>query len=578
VGFRWKDDTKRECVLKPVFVGVKELKDYLNKEKGYTQHKVTAGSYDPKSYPAGTVTLWTRQGVTKDDGRQLNGPDAHCSMTINKEGEQIEMGADRAQVFGAKASPQPLLPDTLQSATYVPQEIWLPPGGARLRPRLREELEGMSRGRKPKTGPGSTGGSDWNCHGFLRAAAEHYAVTPDRGAGLPAQITDKNARYLPLKDPPGIPFAVELEAGALHGRGLEFDVFLPDGFVDFTHEFVVEVGEDGSAEIYVFAGEANYYPDEAGPVVRVLPGQMVAVRGGRASAPAPFDAASLEPWWPEDSPTARSGPGISLGSVLAGGSCLVALAAASILVWRAAGRRRAVPAAAPPSRPGPARTPREGVTRGQPPHAPAGAWGMLEVTQGLAPPRAQRLDKAVFTIGRSSDSDLTLRDSLVSRRHVEIRFGGGRATVHDLNSTNGTFLNGRRVVEPCALRPGDVISVGQSKLTFAARSHPPQRTSTGQRPPRPSGQRSRVSLVLDRPSLLIGRGSSCDLVLVDSGVSRRHARVHYQDGLATVQDLDSSNGTFVNGKRITRPCRLAPGDVIRLGRTELVYRRGMVQG
>jgi hypothetical protein len=58
----------------------------------------------------------------------------------------------------------------------------------------------------------------------------------------------------------------------------------------------------------------------------------------------------------------------------------------------------------------------------------------------------------------------------------------------------------------------------------------------------------------------------------DSDISRRHARVHeYAPGMLAVEDLGSTNGTFVNGQRITAPHVLAPGDQVQVGKTLLRY-------
>jgi pSer/pThr/pTyr-binding forkhead associated (FHA) protein len=68
------------------------------------------------------------------------------------------------------------------------------------------------------------------------------------------------------------------------------------------------------------------------------------------------------------------------------------------------------------------------------------------------------------------------------------------------------------------------------------------------------------------PGAVIGR-SSCDVVLPDPEVSRKHAVV--RDGVdgPTIQDLGSLNGTFVNGRRIEEPTVLKAGDTVRFGNT-----------
>ena len=69
-------------------------------------------------------------------------------------------------------------------------------------------------------------------------------------------------------------------------------------------------------------------------------------------------------------------------------------------------------------------------------------------------------------LGRSRDADVVLDDPNVSRHHAEIRPSGASWTVNDLGSTNGIKVNGRRVEGPQSLKPGDVIELGTSRVTF----------------------------------------------------------------------------------------------------------------
>jgi hypothetical protein len=68
--------------------------------------------------------------------------------------------------------------------------------------------------------------------------------------------------------------------------------------------------------------------------------------------------------------------------------------------------------------------------------------------------------------------------------------------------------------------------------------------------------------------LVLGRSSRCDLVLADLSVSRRHARLFFRDGKWVLQDLASTNGTAVNGRRVGR-CELRPGDHLLVGAARL---------
>jgi hypothetical protein len=69
-----------------------------------------------------------------------------------------------------------------------------------------------------------------------------------------------------------------------------------------------------------------------------------------------------------------------------------------------------------------------------------------------------------FEAGRAPDSDLVLNDPEVSRRHVRFETRGGIVFVNDLASSNGTFLNGRRVTEAIEVREDDYVDVGTTRL------------------------------------------------------------------------------------------------------------------
>ena len=69
-----------------------------------------------------------------------------------------------------------------------------------------------------------------------------------------------------------------------------------------------------------------------------------------------------------------------------------------------------------------------------------------------------------FEIGRGRELDLVLRDPEVSRRHARFESQNGVVYVEDLHSRNGTFLNGRRVLEAIEVRDGDAVDVGTTRL------------------------------------------------------------------------------------------------------------------
>lgn len=87
----------------------------------------------------------------------------------------------------------------------------------------------------------------------------------------------------------------------------------------------------------------------------------------------------------------------------------------------------------------------------------------------------------------------------------------------------------------------------------------------------PSG-RPRV-IPLDSHDVTFGRADTSTVVLDDQFVSEAHARVYWSDGNWIVTDLGSTNGTYVNQRKVTAPQPLAPGDQIGIGKTTVQVRR-----
>ncbi len=80
-----------------------------------------------------------------------------------------------------------------------------------------------------------------------------------------------------------------------------------------------------------------------------------------------------------------------------------------------------------------------------------------------------------------------------------------------------------------------------------------------------SGPTPGMTFPLEGDQLTIGRDSSNGVAINDAEISRRHARLNFQGGKYVLEDLGSTNGTFVNGQRLAGPVVLKPGDVVSLG-------------
>lgn len=80
---------------------------------------------------------------------------------------------------------------------------------------------------------------------------------------------------------------------------------------------------------------------------------------------------------------------------------------------------------------------------------------------GPTPGATYSLEGDQLVIGRDSSSGVPINDAEVSRKHARLTFQGGKYVIEDLGSTNGTFVNGQRLVSSVVLKSGDVVSLGE---------------------------------------------------------------------------------------------------------------------
>jgi hypothetical protein len=116
--------------------------------------------------------------------------------------------------------------------------------------------------------------------------------------------------------------------------------------------------------------------------------------------------------------------------------------------------------------------------------------------------------------------------------------------------------------ESFVLAPGSVPGLGEGLRIDAGR------LVVVQSPALPEGEER----ILDSSALTFGRSAQNDVELAgDEYASSRHARIEPRRDGVWLEDIGSTNGTYLNGIRLTHPKRLAPGDVVRIGETELRY-------
>jgi pSer/pThr/pTyr-binding forkhead associated (FHA) protein len=224
-----------------------------------------------------------------------------------------------------------------------------------------------------------------------------------------------------------------------------------------------------------------------------------------------------------------------------------------------------------------------------------------------------------LVFGRDASCDVVVPGKDVSRRHAEIVQTPKGYLIVD-SSTNGTSVNDVRIEGQRLLARADVITIGEEKFRFYAdTAAPPPPTPQPASPPPPappappgpakplpptqgstpaaklretvhgmpaaprpsstplanlvvrSGSLKGQRLAIRTPVVNIGRADYNDLVLPDESVSTTHAKLQRREGVWVLVDLDSTNGTFVDGDQIKGEVPLAPGASVRFGEIGTVF-------
>jgi ABC-2 type transport system ATP-binding protein len=218
---------------------------------------------------------------------------------------------------------------------------------------------------------------------------------------------------------------------------------------------------------------------------------------------------------------------------------------------------------------------------------------MLAIVEGREAGREFALTGSLL-VGRDPGADVVVDDSEASARHASFVLVDGGVAVEDLGSTNGTFVNGRRVSGSQRLAAGDRVQLGNTVVEVRGLAPAPAPAAAGEGVVGPAGlQVTRVRQIPTLPVLVFVSGQRAgtelpvgaqvvvgrdpgvaDVVLdQDTEISRRHASFAAAGAGLTVQDLGSTNGTFVNGQRLAADAvTLGSGDRVELGDTVIEIR------
>ncbi|HAX70810.1 MAG TPA: ABC transporter ATP-binding protein, partial [Anaerolineae bacterium] len=175
-----------------------------------------------------------------------------------------------------------------------------------------------------------------------------------------------------------------------------------------------------------------------------------------------------------------------------------------------------------------------------------------------------------LSIGRVEGNDIVIPSQIVSSRHARLdKVDGGYQVSVIPEAKNPMLFEGRPLEGPRVLRHGDLLRLGSLD--------PGTMVTISYEVPGEVTQETEQDVVFGEKALIqIGRDPSNDVVIASPNVSRFHAQVERVGQRYRVEDLRSSNGTFVNGERIEGSVWLKPDDTIRIGQHRLVMGKNQI--
>ena len=183
------------------------------------------------------------------------------------------------------------------------------------------------------------------------------------------------------------------------------------------------------------------------------------------------------------------------------------------------------------------------------------------------------LTRKTLSIGRLEDNDIVIPSQIVSSRHARLEQvnGGGYKLVMAAEAKNPILFDGRPLDDSRVLHHDDILRIGSLDPGIMV-------TMIYNAPSEASQQVERDIVFGEKTLIQMGRDPGNDVVIPSSNVSRFHAQIQKVGQRYRVEDLRSSNGTYVNGERIDGSVWLKPNDSIRVGQYRFVMGKDQLAG
>lgn len=209
---------------------------------------------------------------------------------------------------------------------------------------------------------------------------------------------------------------------------------------------------------------------------------------------------------------------------------------------------------------------------------------LIEDSEGKSKAAAIDPESGDVTIGRKEGNFIRLKERNVSRQHARIYSSGNGLMIEPVAARYGLKLNSKKIDGPMPLELGDEIRIGDYRLYIQDENQPSlinQNNPDEIRDIEPDYQPRFVVISSNfagreyhvaRTKVIIGRNPTCDIHIGHASVSGEHAEIRRNArGDFEVRDLNSSNGTKINGYELTDAYRINSGDVIMLGHVVMRY-------
>ena len=184
--------------------------------------------------------------------------------------------------------------------------------------------------------------------------------------------------------------------------------------------------------------------------------------------------------------------------------------------------------------------------------------------------------KKSITLGRSNECDITINDIEVSKKHLRITLLGVLVEVEDLDSGNGTYIDGKKLDahKKIILQKGERLIIASENNIYSIKDSKRKTVNTPINKLVPTD--SSLPTIEIRGKIIVGRSQKSDISIDNSEVSRTHVEIKMKNGKVQITDLGSKNGTYINGIKVLEgnSAYLSTSDQLIIGSEDVIYKIG----